>query len=131
VRGLVTAIAVSAIAFAILLYVLPDSMIDFKGDTTQLIILAVGVGIVNALIKPVIKALSFPISLLTLGLFGLVVNVVLVLGIAWAAQDLAKLDLTVGGFPTSGITADTILAAVVVAVAMSILTTIIGLVIHD
>jgi putative membrane protein len=131
VRGLVTAIAVSAIAFAILLSVLPDSMIDFKGDTTQLIILAVGVGIVNALIKPVIKALSFPISLLTLGLFGLVVNVVLVLGIAWAAQDLAKLDLTVGGFPTSGITADTILAAVVVAVAMSILTTIIGLVIHD
>jgi putative membrane protein len=131
VRGLVTAIAVSAIAFAILLYVLPDSMIDFTGDTTQLIILAVGVGVVNALIKPVIKALSFPISLLTLGLFGLVVNVVLVLGIAWAAQDLAKLDLTVGGFPTSGITADTILAAVVVAVAMSILTTIIGLVIHD
>jgi putative membrane protein len=131
VRGLVTAIAVSAIAFAILLYVLPDSMIDFTGDTTQLIILAVGVGIVNALIKPVVKALSFPITLLTLGLFGLVVNVVLVLGIAWAAQDLAKLDLTVGGFPTSGITADTILAAVVVAVAMSILTTIIGLVIHD
>jgi putative membrane protein len=131
VRGLVTAIAVSAIAFAVLLYVLPDSMIDFKGDTTQLIILAVGVGVVNALIKPVIKALSFPISLLTLGLFGLVVNVALVLGIAWAAQDLAKLDLTVGGFPTSGITADTILAAVVVAVAMSILTTIIGLVIHD
>jgi len=131
VKGLVINIAVSAIAFVILLYVLPTTMLSFEGETPQLIILAIGVGVVNALIKPVIKVLTFPISLLTLGLSGLVVNAALVLVIAWGAQNMAKIDLTVGGFPTSGVTADTILAAVVVAVAMSVVTTIIGLVVHD
>lgn len=130
-KGLVINIAVSAIAFVILLYVLPTTMLSFEGETPQLIILAIGVGVVNALIKPVIKVLTFPISLLTLGLSGLVVNAALVLVIAWGAQNMAKIDLTVGGFPTSGVTADTILAAVVVAVAMSVVTTIIGLVVHD
>jgi len=131
VKGLAINIAVSAIAFVILLYVLPSSMLSFEGDTTQLVILAIGVGVVNALIKPVIKVLTFPISLLTLGLFGLVVNAGLVLAIAWGAQNMGRIDLQVGGFPTSGVTADTILAAVVVAVAMGIVTTVIGLVVHD
>jgi putative membrane protein len=131
VKGLVINIAVSAIAFVILLSVLPNSMINFKGETPQLILLAVGVGVVNALIKPVIKMLTFPISMLTLGLSGLVVNAGLVLVIAWAAQNVAKIDLTIGGFPTSGITADTIVAAAVVAVAMGVITTIIGLAVHD
>ncbi len=130
-KGLAINIAVSAVAFAVLLYLLPDSMLSFEGDTTQLVILAIGVGVVNALIKPVIKLLTFPISFLTLGLFGLVVNAGLVLAIAWGAQNMAKLDLNVGGFPTDGITADTIVAAVVVAVAMGVVTTIIGLLVHD
>jgi putative membrane protein len=131
VKGLVVNIAVSAIAFVILLNVLPQTMVSFEGETPQLIILAIAVGVVNALIKPVIKVLTFPISLLTLGLSGLVVNAALVLVVAWAAQNMAKIDLTVGGFPTDGVTADTILAAVVVAVAMSVVTTIIGLIVHD
>jgi putative membrane protein len=131
VKGLVVNIAVAAVAFVILLYVLPNSMVQFKGDTPQVALIAIAVGVVNALIKPIVHALSFPISLLTLGLSGIVVNGALVLGVAWGAQNLANLDLTVGGFPTSGITADTIVAAVVVAVGMSVVTTIIGLVIHD
>jgi putative membrane protein len=131
VKGLAINIAVSAIAFVILLNVLPSSMVSFEGDTTQLIILAIGVGVVNALIKPVIKILTFPISFLTLGLFGLVVNAGLVLAIAWGAQNMARIDVNIGGFPASGVTADTILAAVFVAVAMSVVTTVIGLAVHD
>ena len=130
-KGFILGIAASAIAFVILLQVLPTSMVQFEGDTLQLVLLAVGVGVVNAVIKPVVKILSFPISLLTLGLFGFVVNAALMLGIAYVAQNFAKLDFTVGGFPADGITADTIVAAVVLAVALSITTSVIGLVVKD
>ena len=130
-KGFILGIAASAIAFVILIQVLPTSMVQFKGDTLQLVALAVGVGVVNAVIKPVVKILSFPISLLTLGLFGFVVNAALMLGIAYVAQNVARLDFTVGGFPADGITADTIVAAVVLSVALSITSSVIGLVVKD
>ena len=52
----------------------------------------------NGLIAPVVKALSMPISMMTMGLFGIVVNAALLLLIAWIAS-IAKFDFTVGGFP--------------------------------
>jgi putative membrane protein len=130
-KGFILGIAATAIAFVILLQVLPTSMVDFTGDTLQLVLLAVGVGLVNAVIKPVVTMLSFPISLLTLGLFGFVVNAALMLGIAYVADTWAKIDFTVGGFPADGITADTIVGAVVLSVALSITSSVIGLVVRD
>jgi putative membrane protein len=130
-KGFILRILASAIAFVILLQVLPTSMVQFEGDTLQLALLAALVGVVNAVIKPVVKLLSFPISMLTLGLFGFVVNAALMLGVAWVAQNFAKLDFTIGGFPAEGITADTLLAAVVLSVALSITSSVIGLVVRD
>ena len=103
-KGFIIAVAAGAIAFVLMLQVVPESMIAFSGETSQLILLALFVGAVNALIKPVINVLSIPISFLTLGLSGFVVNAALLLGIAYLAQTYAKLDLTIGGWPTSGMT---------------------------
>ena len=72
----------------------------------------------NALIKPIVKLLSFPITLLTLGLSGFVINAALLLGVAYVAQNFAKLDLTIGGLPTTGLTADTIVGAVVASIVL-------------
>jgi putative membrane protein len=130
-KGFVLRIVASAIAFVILLQVLPTTMVAFEADTLQLALLAALVGVVNAVIKPIVKLLSFPISLLTLGLFGFVANAALMLGVAWVAQNFAKLDFTIGGFPAEGITADTLLAAVILSVALSITSSIIGLVVRD
>jgi putative membrane protein len=131
VKGFVLGIVATAIAFVILLQLLPSSMVDFKGDAQQLVILALFVGLVNAVIKPVVGILSFPISLLTLGLFGFVVNAALLLGIAYVAQNVGGLHFTVGGWPGHGITADTIIGAVVASVLLSVITSIVGLVVHD
>ena len=130
-KGILVGIAATAIAFAILVNVLPNSMVAFKGDAVGLVGLAIVFGLVNAFIKPVVKILSFPISMMTLGLIGFVINAGLLLVTAWAAQDFAKIDFTVGGFPTSGITADTLVAAVVASVVLSLISTVVGLVIHD
>jgi putative membrane protein len=133
VKGFILSVAAGAIAFVLILQVLPATMIDFKpsGITPQLILVAVVVGLVNAVIKPIVKILSFPISLVTLGLSGFVINAALLMGVAYLAQNFAKLDLTIGGWPTSGITADTIVGAVVASALLSILSAVIGLVVRD
>jgi putative membrane protein len=131
VRGIVIGIAATAIAFAILVNVLPTSMVEFKGDAVGLVILAIVFGLVNAFIKPVVKILSFPISMMTLGLSGIVINAALLLLVAWASDSVAGVAFRVGGFPAHGITADTAVAAVVASVALSIISTIVGLVVHD
>ncbi|GAB3578537.1 phage holin family protein [Hymenobacter daeguensis] len=41
-------------------------------------ILVVVLGILNAIVKPILKILGFPITVLTLGLFLLVINVIIV-----------------------------------------------------
>lgn len=130
-RGIIIGIAATAIAFAILVNVLPSDMVAFDGGVPELVLLSLVFGVVNGFIKPVVKILSFPISMLTLGLFGLVVNAALLLLTAYAADQVANVQFTVGGFPADPVTADTFVAALVASVALSIISTIVGLVVHD
>lgn len=130
-KGFILGIAASAIAFVILLQVLPSSMISFKGDNLELALLAAAVGVVNAVIKPIVKTLSFPISLMTLGLAGLAINAGLLLAVAFVADSMANLNFTVGGFPAHGITADTILGAVVASVLLGFISAAVGMVVKD
>lgn len=130
-KGIIIGIAATAIAFAILVKVLPSSMVGFTGGVTELVLLAIVFGVVNAFIKPVVKILSFPVSMMTLGLFGFVINAALLLLVAYVAHGVAKISFTIGGFPAHGITADTIVAAVVASVVLGIISTVVGLVVHD
>ena len=49
----------------------------FFGDSMDLLIASAVLGIVNSLIKPVLKFLAFPIIILTLGLFSVIINIAL------------------------------------------------------
>lgn len=129
-KGLILRILAGAIAFVILLQLMPPDLLNFKGDNLQLAILALGVGVVNAIIKPLVKALSFPISLVTLGLFGFVVNAALMLGVAFVARNMASINFTVGSFPPD-ITSETLVGAVIASVLLSLISTAIGLVVRD
>jgi putative membrane protein len=132
VLGFITSIAAGAIAFLLLLQILPNSMIDMKGELfPPQVVVAVVVGAVNAVIKPIVKALSLPMSLLTMGLSGFVINAALLMGTAWVTDHFLSYKLTIGGWPAHGITADTIVGAVVASVLLSLITTVVGLVVHD
>ena len=54
-------------------------------------------GVVNAVVKPVVKVLGCAFYVLTLGLFALVVNALLFLLVGWLA-DAVGLPFTVDGF---------------------------------
>lgn len=72
-KGMIRNFILSAIAVAITVYLLPGA--DISGNyfvTLGLVTLLLA--IVNALIKPLVQAISLPINILTLGLFSLVIN---------------------------------------------------------
>ncbi|MCZ4122439.1 phage holin family protein [Streptomyces sp. H39-S7] len=76
--------------------------ITLTGDDTwhkvlTVILVAVVFGLVNWLVKPVVKLLSFPLFILTLGLITLVVNALMLLLTSWLAGKL-NLDFHVEGF---------------------------------
>lgn len=57
------------------------------------LMVAIAMGFVNTFLKPILKIISLPITFLTLGLFLLVINVVLVYLVAYFVQ-----GFTVHGF---------------------------------
>ncbi|SEE01605.1 putative membrane protein [Streptomyces sp. 3213] len=90
-------------ALAVAVWILDK--ITLTGDSTfkkvwTLILVALVFGLVNFLVKPIVKVLTFPLFILTLGLITLVVNALMLLLTSWLAD---KLDLSfhVDGFWTA------------------------------
>jgi putative membrane protein len=76
-------------------------------------------GVVNAYLRPIVKLLSLPLTLLTFGFVGLVINVAMVLLTAFIS-DALNLGFKLAGFPPGGIDLEAILAAVLVAIVVSV-----------
>ena len=117
----------TAITFFVVAYLLPQ--IDFDGNIPGLLVLSVIAGLVNGLIKPIVKLFSLPLTVMTLGLFGIVINAGLLLLIAWLS-DLVGIAFTVGGFPPD-FSLSAIVAAFIGAIALTIVGAIVGLVVKD
>ena len=66
-------LAINAIALYLAILILPDR-IELQSELTSIIWLALIFGLVNALFRPLLKFLTCPLILLTLGLFTLVIN---------------------------------------------------------
>ncbi|MFJ3951548.1 phage holin family protein [Streptomyces libani] len=93
----------NAAALAVAIWLLKD--ITLTGENTgrqilTLILVALIFGLVNFLVKPVVKLLSFPLFILTLGLITLVVNALMLLLTSWLAGK-ADLAFHVNGFWTA------------------------------
>lgn len=77
--SIIITILVSTIAVFITAYVLPG--VDVTSLTSALVA-AVVLGIMNAFVKPILTILTLPISILTLGIFSIILNGLLVLLVA-------------------------------------------------
>lgn len=88
-------------------------------------IVALVFALVNTYVKPIVKVLSFPITLLTLGLFSLVVNAAMFLLVAWIAKSGFDIPFTVGGFPPT-LGSEAIVAALLGSVVVSLVSMILG-----
>jgi putative membrane protein len=129
-RGFILGTLATALAFAAMTYLLKPN-IAYTGDVVPgLIVIALIAGVVNGLIKPVVKLLALPIRLATLGLVTFVINAGLLLLVAWLADKVEPGRFTIAGFPPDfGVEA--IAWAVVGSIVLSVISTIIGLVVPD
>ncbi|KAA6220728.1 phage holin family protein [Streptomyces albofaciens JCM 4342] len=90
----------NAAALAVAIWLLKD--ITLTGENTgrkalTLVLVALIFGVVNFVVKPVVKLLSFPLFILTLGLITLVINALMLLLTSWLA-DKFHLAFHVEGF---------------------------------
>ena len=92
-RGFLLRFLCSALGLALAAWLLPGISIDGEGT---LVVAALLLGIVNALVRPVVLLLTLPLTVLTLGLFLLVVNG-LMLGLVAALVD----GFRIAGFGTA------------------------------
>lgn len=71
--------------------------IDVRGGWPALAIMALIFGLVNALIRPILKLLTCPLIVLTLGLFTLVINALMLQLAAWLGRQFG-IGFYVAGF---------------------------------
>ncbi len=130
-KGFVIGVVATALAFALMDWLLPQVSIEPDDDILGLLGLSLVFGLVNALIKPIVKLLSLPVTLMTLGLFGLVINVALLFLVSWVTQSVLNVTLSIGGWPQDGFTLEAIVGALLASIVLTLIQTAIGLIVKD
>jgi putative membrane protein len=90
--------------------VLPNVRLDGVGSAAILVIV---LGLLNATVKPLLKIIGFPITVLTLGIFLLIINVIIV-----KLADFLMSSFSVAGF----------LSALIFSLALSLVTAVVDMV---
>jgi putative membrane protein len=105
-------VAVNALALAAATWLLDGIRVTGDDTTDQaltLVLVALVFGVVNAVVAPIVKLLSLPFIVLTLGLLLLVINALMLLLTEWISQQFG-LDFRVDGFWTA------VLGAIIITV---------------
>jgi len=113
-------ILINAIALVAAVRLVPGAAFD--GELWQLAAVAFVFGLVNAYLRPIVKLLSLPLTLLVFGVVGLIINTAMVMVVA-AISDNLDLGFTLGGWPPGAIQLDTLIAAFLTALLISIIST--------
>ena len=106
-------ILLSALAVVILSYVLPHVNVD---SFFTAIIVAVVLSLLNFIVKPILVVLTLPVTIITLGLFLLIINAIIIL----LASNLI-----------SGFTVDGVLWAILFSLCLSFLQSILFSLLND
>ena len=123
---IVIRVVINAVALVAAIQLVPN--VAFSGDLWKLLLVAAVFGIINAYLRPIVKLLSLPLSLLTFGLVGLVINTGMVL-LTVGISDSLKLGFTLAGWPARGtIDVNVIVAALLTAVVVSVVSALLALV---
>jgi len=67
--------------------------VDFFGSWQTMVLAGIILGLINFFIKPILKFITLPVRILTLGLFSILIN----MGILWIVDAVFK-DIKIKGF---------------------------------
>lgn len=116
IRWLVTAIAVAAAVWLV-----PGiELIGGDSAWVGIVIFALVLSLVDISIKPLMQLLSLPISVLTLGIFYLVMNTAMLYLAAWLANGLFGVGFWISSFGSAFV------ASIVISIVSAIVNSIVG-----
>ncbi len=99
-RSFIVRVLVNGVAIWLAALIVPGVGIggqDVGDQVLTVLLVALIFGLVNAVLGPIVRVVTFPLYVLTLGLFTFVVNALLLWFSAWISGELG-LDFTVDGF---------------------------------
>ena len=110
-------VVVNALALAAAAWLIEGIRVEGSSTEEQvitLVVVALIFGVVNAVVEPIVKLLSLPFIILTLGLFLIVINAAMLLLTSWISGELGR-RFEVEGFWTA------VLGAIVITISTWIL----------
>jgi putative membrane protein len=111
----------TSIALALAVRFIPGLSIE-GSDWTGLVLTALVLGFVNAIVRPLVTLVSLPVTILTLGFFLFVINAAMLWLAAWVSSQLN---------PASHLVIDGWIAAVVGALFISIVSSVLSSLLSD
>lgn len=112
-------LGINAIALWAAIELVPG--LRYEGDWITLLIIALIFGVVNALVRPLLLALTCPLIVVTLGLFVLVVNTIMLSLTIWISSEMFSL----------GVSSESFWATFFGAVVISIVSGLLSLLVKD
>ena len=110
-------ILVNAAALYVAVLIVPN--LEFTGEWWKLLLVAAIFGAVNTFLRPVLRIFTLPITIMTLGLFLLVINALLLLLTSAISAEL-DLGFVVGDFLAA------LLGSIVISIVGMVLSMVIG-----
>jgi putative membrane protein len=112
---------INAIALALAVRFVPGLSLEGTGWTV-LVLMAAVFGLVNALIRPLVRLVTLPLTVATFGLFSVVINAAMLWLAAWITERL---------FPDSRFVIDGLIPALVGAIVVSIVSAVLSSLLID
>ncbi|MDQ2933594.1 MAG: phage holin family protein [Chloroflexota bacterium] len=110
-------IAVNAAAIYVAVRIVPG--LTFTGEWWKLLVVAAIFSLVNTFLRPILRILTLPLTLITFGLFLLVINALMLLLTGAVSKEL-NLGFAVGGFLAA------LLGSIVISLVGLVLSMVIG-----
>jgi putative membrane protein len=129
VIDLLVRVAINAVALIVAAAIVPNLNLTVGNDLEDWLkvgAVALLLGLINAYLKPIVKALALPITLLTMGLVGIAINAGMLLVLS-VLSDTFSLPFDVNGFPDQSFDGNTILAAILGAIIVGLVAAVVGI----
>lgn len=114
-RWIVTALAVGAAA-----WIVPGINVFGAETWAAIALFGLVLALVNMSVKPVLQIISLPVTVLTLGIFYLVVNTLMLYLVQWVADGIFHVNFYIADFGSA------FLASIVISIVTAILNAITG-----
>ena len=111
---------VTAVAAGVAVWLVPGITTVGSNSTIAIAVIALILSLINVSLKPLLQTLSLPITVITLGIFYLVVNALLLELAAWAATGIFGSGIQVNGFGSA------LVGSIIISVVSALVNSFIG-----